>query len=370
MTNRMRIEDGHAALPAALLAWYDVHARVLPWRMGPAERATGRRPEAYHVWLSEVMLQQTTVTAVKPYFAKFLARWPRLQDLAAADREEVLAAWAGLGYYSRARNLYACAQVVHGEHASQFPDNQATLKKLPGIGDYTSASIAAIAFGEAVPVVDGNVERVISRVFTIDTPLPKARKEIRAALGPLVPAERPGEFAEAMMDLGATICTPRKPVCALCPLDQLCLARKEDPEIYPVKPAKKRTPTRYGAAFLCQDEQGQVFLQKRPETGLLGGMTEIPTTDWQETKEKPVEENWHRHAPFPEDGLSWRYCGEIVHVFTHFRLELAIFRADIRRASGMSARGGNQGWWCREKDLDDQALPNVMQKAIACALKT
>jgi A/G-specific adenine glycosylase len=251
-----------------LLHWYDRHHRVLPWRIGPAEQASGVKPDPYRVWLSEIMLQQTTVEAVKSYFTKFVERWPSVQAMAKASEDDILRAWAGLGYYSRARNLKKCADAVASQHNGRFPDNAIALKELPGIGDYTSAAIAAIAFGEAAAVVDGNVERVISRLYTIDTPLPAAKTEIRALMGQLTPSDRPGDFAQAMMDLGATICTPRRPACAICPLNDDCSALKlRDPEEFPVKAPKAEKPVRIGAAFVAIAGDGSILLRKRKGEG-------------------------------------------------------------------------------------------------------
>jgi A/G-specific adenine glycosylase len=270
--------DGRAE---RLLAWYDRHARVLPWRISPADKAKGERPDPYRVWLSEIMLQQTTVEAVKPYFRDFLDRWPDVAALAAAESDDVMKAWAGLGYYSRARNLKKCADAIVVGHGSRFPDNFTGLIALPGIGRYTAAAIAAIAFDRPEPVVDGNVERVTSRLFAISTPLPQAKTGITEAVRAMLPVDRPGDFAQAMMDLGATICTPRRPACLPCPLNADCAALKNgDPELYPVKPAKAERPARKGAAFVAVRNDGAVLLRKRPESGLLGGMAEVPTTAW------------------------------------------------------------------------------------------
>ncbi|HSG94758.1 MAG TPA: A/G-specific adenine glycosylase, partial [Afifellaceae bacterium] len=267
---------GKPVVSAPVLAWSDRHARVLPWRIGPAARRHGARPDPYRVWLSEIMLQQTTVKAVLPYYQAFTSRWPDVAALAGAQDDAVMAAWAGLGYYSRARNLIACARQIRDHHHGRFPDKAADLAKLPGIGAYTSAAIAAIAFDEPIAVVDGNVERVIARTFAIKTPLPAAKAEIRARLAPMVPTERTGEFAEAMMDVGATLCTPRQPACSLCPLAEGCRAfRSGRQSDFPVRPAKKPRPTRHGEAYVAIREDGAVLLRKRPPKGLLGGMAEV-----------------------------------------------------------------------------------------------
>ena len=247
-----------------LLAWYDSHHRELPWRVSPKAAINGVRAEPYHIWLSEIMLQQTTVQAVKPYFAKFLNLWPIVTDLAQAPVEDVMAAWAGLGYYARARNLKKCAEAVARDYGGVFPDTEAGLRALPGIGDYTSAAVAAIAFNRQAAVMDGNVERVISRLYAIDAPLPGSKPAMKRKVVELTPADRPGDFAQAMMDLGATICTPKRPACALCPIREHCLAFAEhDPERFPVKAAKKEKPVRFGAAFVAVNNEGEVLLRRR-----------------------------------------------------------------------------------------------------------
>lgn len=340
-----------------LLAWYDRHHRELPWRVTPREREAGRHAEPYHVWLSEVMLQQTTVQAVKPYFRKFLDRWPTVSDLAAAPVDDVMAAWAGLGYYARARNLKKCAEAVAADHAGIFPDTEDGLRSLPGIGDYTAAAVAAIAFDRPAAVMDGNVERVISRLFAIDAPLPGSKPLMKAKVRDLTPAERPGDFAQAMMDLGATICTPKRPACALCPFRDDCLALATDePERFPVKAAKKEKPVRQGAAFVAVTADGAVLLRRRPASGLLGGMTEVPTTDWTSRVDGGTTPD---HAPLPAD---WQACGVVTHVFTHFELRLTVFRTQIETPAQAD------GWWERVERLEAQALPTVMKKVIAQAL--
>lgn len=340
----------------ALLAWYDRHARRLPWRVPPAERAVGVVPDPYRVWLSEVMLQQTTVAAVKSYFEAFTARWPTVGDLAAAPREEVMKAWAGLGYYARARNLHACAIAVANDHGGRFPETSAGLRALPGIGDYTAAAIAAIAFDEPAPVVDGNVERVVARLFAIATPLPEAKKAIRARQAELTPATRAGDYAQAMMDLGAGICTPKRPACALCPVNDVCAAHAEGAEErYPVKAAKSVRPTRHGDAFVAVRPDGAVLLRTRADDGLLGGMSEVPGSDWSVTpppSTPPLAADWQRIP------------GAVVHVFTHFRLELNVYCA--RLATLEDAPAGC--WWSPPDALPGEALPSVMRKAIEAAL--
>ncbi|MCC2608836.1 A/G-specific adenine glycosylase [Neorhizobium petrolearium] len=340
-----------------LLSWYDRHHRELPWRVNPAAAKAGKRADPYHVWLSEVMLQQTTVQAVKPYFAKFLALWPKVTDLAAAPVEDVMAAWAGLGYYARARNLKKCAETVALEHGGVFPDTEEGLRALPGIGDYTSAAIAAIAFNRQSAVMDGNVERVISRLHAIDAPLPGSKPLMKARVAELTPSDRPGDFAQAMMDLGATICTPKRPTCALCPFRDDCLAFAEhDPESFPVKAAKKEKPVRFGAAFVAVTPGGEALLKRRIESGLLGGMTEVPTTAWTSRVDGGTTAD---HAPFP---AGWEACGTVVHVFTHFELRLSVFRALTEKVAV------DDGWWEPVTNLEAQALPTVMKKAIAQAI--
>ena len=335
-------------LPRKLLQWYDAHARELPWRSKPGVRA-----DPYHVWLSEIMLQQTTVAAVKAYFEKFLVLWPRVEDLAAASLDDVLRAWAGLGYYARARNLHACATQVAG----RFPDTIEGLRALPGIGPYTAGAIAAIAYDQPHAAVDGNVERVISRLHAIEAPLPESKPLIRELAQALVPLKRAGDFAQGMMDLGATICTPRSPACGYCPWTDHCAARKRGlAEILPRKAAKKPVPTRYGTAFWMTREDGAVLLRRRPEKGLLGGMMEVPSTVWSETKAKKFE------APLDADWEKLR--GKVEHTFTHFHLELEVLRgAGVRNGEVMDGCR-----WVAVADLAGEALPTLMRKVVALAL--
>jgi len=336
-----------------LLAWYDRHARALPWRVSPSERSHGVVADPYRVWLSEIMLQQTTVQAVKPYFADFAKRWPEVADLAAADTEDVMKAWAGLGYYSRARNLKRCAEMVVEDHGGRFPDSEEGLRALPGIGPYTAAAIAAIAFDRPAAVVDGNIERVFTRLYEIETPLPSAKPEIRDLVGAATPTERPGDFAQALMDLGATICTPKRPACALCPIIEICQAQRSGrQEQFPVKPAKKEKPVRLGAAFVAEREDGAVLLVKRPDKGLLGGMTGVPTTNW---TVRADGETGTGAAPFAAD---WRSKGVISHVFTHFELRLEVFHAVVTPIPE------HEGWWSDSDSLPGEALPTVMKKAL------
>jgi len=340
-----------AGAAKALLPWYDAHARVLPWRA-----AAGVRPDPYHVWLSEVMLQQTTVAAVDAYFRKFLARWPSVAALAAAPVDEVLAAWAGLGYYARARNLHKCAK--HVAELGGFPTEQQALKALPGIGDYTAAAIAAIAFDRPAVVVDGNIERVISRLFRITEPLPGAKKRIKAHAAALTPEHRPGDYAQAMMDLGATICTPTRPRCLICPLRAQCAAHAAgDMERYPIKPPKKPKPVRRTLAFWLEAE-GAVLLRRRPDKGLLGGMLEVPSTPWTEQPFDPAADH-SAHAPV---AVAFQPIGDPVrHTFTHFHLDLWVATARLRTKPPVDGR------WVALCDLHHVALPTVMKKVAKLA---
>lgn len=323
-------------LRKTLLSWYDRAGRELPWRL------KGKKPDAYRVWLSEIMLQQTTVAAVGPYFAKFLARWPDAKALAAAPRDDVLEAWAGLGYYARARNLYAAAQKLAAEGA---PQTEAGWRALPGVGAYTAAAIAAIAFDQPTNVVDGNVERVMARLYAVETPLPAAKAELRERAGALVTADRPGDWAQALMDLGATICSPKSPKCGACPWRGACAAFASGaPETYPRRAAKAERPERHGVAFRIMRD-GKYWLVRRPDKGLLGGMAGLPTTEWR-------AEKWSRaealaHAPLK---AKWRRAGEVRHVFTHFALTLEIYATNANPTDG--------GWW----DSAD-GLPTVFKKA-------
>ena len=308
------------ALQRSLLDWYDRHRRAMPWRAPP-----GTVADPYHVWLSEIMLQQTTVVTVGPYFLDFVTRWPTVGDLATASLDDVLHAWQGLGYYARARNLHKCAVVVARELDGRFPATEAELRELPGIGPYTAAAIAAIAFGRPATVVDGNVERVIARLRGVETPLPAAKPELTRLAGELTPGERPGDYAQAVMDLGATVCTPRNPACGRCPWEGACVAAASgDTERLPRKLPKKERPTRRGVAFWAVRGDGSVLLRRRPETGLLGGMMEVPSTDWREARW--TAESAIAHAPVAAE---WRsLAGMVRHTFTHFHLELTVMSAD------------------------------------------
>ena len=348
----------------ALLAWYDKHARKLPWRA-----ARGAACDPYAVWLSEIMLQQTTVTAVKPYYEKFLTRWPRVELLAAAPVDAVMQAWAGLGYYSRARNLHACAVVVRRDHGGVFPDSEQGLRALPGIGPYTAAAIAAIAFGRRVMPVDGNIERVVSRLFAVEQPLPQAKPLIQQLAATLLAdisagdgKSRAGDSAQALMDLGSSICAPKKPACALCPLNPDCAARaRGDSETFPRKAAKKTGALRRGAAFVVT-RGDQLLLRTRPEKGLLGGMTEVPGSDWLAAQDDRAA---LEQAPALKGIARWhRRAGVVTHVFTHFPLQLVVYTADV--AARTRAPPGMR--WVPVATLKDEALPNVMRKAIAHGL--
>jgi A/G-specific adenine glycosylase len=335
---------------AALLAWYDRHRRDLPWRTPP-----GMRPDPYRVWLSEIMLQQTTVPTVRPYFDRFVARWPDISALAAASLDEVLQLWQGLGYYARARNLHACARTVVARHGGIFPDETEALRALPGIGGYTAAAIAAIAFDRREAAIDGNVERVIARLHAVREQLPAAKRHLGALAAALVPEERAGDFAQALMDLGATICTPRRPRCVLCPWRSCCAAAASgSAEDLPARAEKPARPLRHGVAFWLTRADGAVLLRRRPEKGLLGGMIEIPSTPWRAApwtladavRIAPVAAAW---SPLP---------GTVRHGFTHFLLELAV----------VAGAGIADGIWSPVDRLGDHALPTLMKKVARHAI--
>ncbi|MFV0298523.1 MAG: A/G-specific adenine glycosylase [Hyphomicrobiaceae bacterium] len=344
-----------------LLEWYDEERRDLPWRYADGETA-----DPYRVWLSEVMLQQTTVKAVIPFFHRFLERWPDVFALAAAPLDDVLAAWAGLGYYSRARNLHACARVVAKDFGGEFPSDEDRLRKLPGIGPYTAAAISAIAFGAKSTPVDGNVERVVARLFAIDEPLPGVKSKLRELAGRLTPDKRAGDFAQAMMDLGARICTPKRPSCLMCPLKGGCIAGVAgNAQTLPRRAVKAERPVRYGVAFVALREDGHLLLRRRPEAGLLGGMLEVPSTAWGDTW--PAADDAMRSAPLR--GEWWPVAGHISHTFTHFRLELMVSRAvvPVNRQLDLWADPDRCRWVAR-RDLGKSALPSVMRKVIAHAI--
>ena len=347
-----------ADLPAfrsALLGWYDANARPLPWRVGPTDHAAGEQADPYRVWLSEVMLQQTTTSHAAPYFRAFTARWPTVQDLAAAGDGEVMAAWAGLGYYARARNLLACARSVASEHGGVFPDTEAALRALPGLGAYTAAAVAAIAFDRPAVVVDGNVERVVARLFAVQQPLPAARAELRRRAGLIASAERPGDWAQATMDLGAVVCRPRQPLCAACPVAAWCEGREAGaPEQLPRKAAKVERPRRYGVAYVAV-RGGCVALVRRPAKGLLGGMLALPTSAWRAAPFTEAEALAEAPAP-----ATWRALGEVEHVFTHFTLTLTVLRAQVQDVAAAAD-------WAPQ-DGAGEALPTVFRKALEAGL--
>lgn len=339
------------AIRSSLLAWYDRQARDLAWRVGPAKRRAGVRSDPYRVWLSEVMLQQTTVPHATPYFLSFTDRWPTVSDLAAVEDGELMAAWVGLGYYARARNLLACARAVAGEHGGVFPDTEAGLRALPGVGAYTAAAVAAIAFNRAANVVDGNVERVMARLFAVETPLPDAKPELKALAGDLVTDERPGDWAQALMDLGATVCKPKAPLCDRCPISAWCAAFESGaPETWPRKTKKADRPRRHGVAYVLT-RGDTVALVRRPPRGLLGGMLGLPTSEWRAVPYTDAEAI--AAAPVV---AGWRDLGAVEHVFTHFSLTLRVFVAEGDGDFVWTPRGGLS------------ALPSVFLKA-ACAVE-
>jgi A/G-specific adenine glycosylase len=341
-------------LPDRLLAWYDRHRRRLPWRAPP-----GGHADPYAVWLSEIMLQQTTVAAVDGYFRRFLERWPTVHDLAAAPLDDVLHAWQGLGYYARARNLHKCAGLIVRDHDGRFPDSESQLRALPGIGAYTAAAIAAIAFGRRAVVVDGNVERVIARLHCLQAPLPDCKPQIRALAGTLTPDRRPGDYAQAAMDLGATVCTVASPKCMLCPWSGDCAGKAVAREL-PRRRPKKAKPLRRGVAFWLVRRDGAVLLRRRPPEGLLGGMMEVPSTDW---RAGAATDPAAAIAESPLPPRDWRVMGGIVrHGFTHFDLELTVLAA---RVKGRAPKGCV---WCLPDAFGDHALPTVMKKIVRHAL--
>ena len=351
----MKSSQEITAMRAALLHWYQSNGRNLPWRIRPEDRAQGVKADPYKIWLSEIMCQQTTTTSASAYWHKFLKLWPKVEDLAAAQRDDVLAAWAGLGYYARARNLHKCAQIVCRDYAGAFPRSEAELLKLPGIGPYSAAAIASICYNEATNVVDGNVERVISRIFCVETPLPKAKAEIRALAASLADPIYPGDYAQGLMDLGAHICKPKNPQCAVCPWQSQCAGfGAQNMQEYPKRQPKTPRPVRYGAVFFIEDH-GKIWLRQRPDKGLLGGMLELPGTQWVDAplahediiSQAPVASNWQSIEP------------KVKHVFTHFTLYLSVFRGVApRRYFDI----------CADLDaLDDYALPSLMRKAIEVA---
>lgn len=345
-------------LAQTMLEWYDRHHRTLPWRSEP-----GDTPDPYHVWLSEIMLQQTTVQTVGPYFAAFLKRWPTVTDLANAELDDVLHAWQGLGYYARARNLHKCAKVVASEYDGIFPDTEEGLLKLPGIGPYTACAVAAIAFNRHASPVDGNIERVISRLFALETPLPDVKPEIKEKSAALTPSDRPGDYAQALMDLGATVCTPRNPACGICPWQADCEGRKSGiaPEL-PKKRKKEPKPTRVGYAFwIRRADDGRILVRRRPEKGLLGGLYEVPGSDWRAIEapddvmlsEAPVSAKWSK------------LDGTVGHTFTHFHLNVSVLATTLPSNEADKLDGS----WTTIDGLSNFALPTIMKKIVRHALK-
>ncbi|MEQ3708915.1 MAG: A/G-specific adenine glycosylase [Tateyamaria sp.] len=338
-----------------LLGWYDVHARAMPWRVPPADKKAGVRPDPYAVWMSEIMLQQTTVAAVSAYFHRFMARWPTVGDLAAAQDADVMGEWAGLGYYARARNLLKCARAVVAEHDRQFPADHAALLKLPGIGPYTAAAISSIAFDLRHTVVDGNVERVMARMFDEHTPLPAAKPILTTHAERLTPAERPGDYAQAVMDLGATICSPKSPACGICPWRDPCAARAAGTAAdLPKKTPKKAKPVRHGTVYLARRSDGAWLLETRPESGLLGGMLGWPGSDW-------VDASLPRPANAPLSADWAKVDGEVRHTFTHFHLILDVMVATVE--------DDTQGAFLPRDKFRPSELPTVMRKAYDLAQK-
>jgi len=346
------VKAGRRSTARRLLSWYDRNRRHLPWRALP-----GERPDPYRVWLSEIMLQQTTVAAVAPYFREFLARWPSIADLAAADLDDLLHAWQGLGYYARARNLHRAARTMVAEHGGRLPETETELRHLPGIGAYTAAAIAAIAFGRKTTPVDGNIERVVARLFAIRNPLPRAKPELNRLAEGLTPSRRAGDFAQAMMDLGATVCIAGRPKCGLCPLADECAARSKGiAEELPARAPKRLRPLKHGVVFWIERADGAVLLRRRPEKGLLGGMMEFPSTPWREAPWSEAEAK--REAPAQ---ARWQSLpGMVRHGFTHFELELKLLRGKARISGG--------GRWCEVDRLSELALPSLMKKVARHAL--
>ena len=348
------MRDRRQHLAPELLGWYDNHARAMPWRVSPSDRLVGVVPDPYQVWMSEIMLQQTTVVTVRNYFLKFIARWPTVFDLAAAKDEDVMAAWAGLGYYARARNLLKCARVVADELGGKFPVDEPDLQKLPGIGPYTSAAIASIAFDRSATVLDGNVERVMARMFSVLEPLPASKEQLRGLAKSMLPKSRFGDYSQAVMDLGATVCTPRNPSCGVCPWTKDCVGRKQGiADTLPNKTPKAKKPTRLGICFIAQGKNKDVLLERRPDKGLLGGMLGWLGSEWAEDEPEfapPFDANWEKLS------------SEVRHTFTHFHLRLQVYVC-----APLDKLPQNIGVVIA--DFDDADLPTVMRKAWQLAHK-
>ncbi|MFY0595341.1 MAG: A/G-specific adenine glycosylase [Cognatishimia sp.] len=341
---------------ADLLEWYDHNARKMPWRISPADRKAGVMPDPYRIWLSEIMLQQTTVAAVKDYFLRFTKRWPTVQDLAAAKDADVMGEWAGLGYYARARNLLKCARVVSIDLGGVFPDQYDALIKLPGIGPYTAGAVSAIAYDRASTVVDGNVERVMARLYDVHTPLPASKPELTDYAAALTPQQRPGDYAQAVMDLGATICSPKNPACGICPWRAPCKSRRAGTAAeLPKKTPKKPKPTRFGTVYLARRVDGAILLERRPDKGLLGGMLGWPGSDWQEGEApdhaQPIRAEWKTLNT------------EARHTFTHFHLRLI-----VKTALVPMDRAPKQGEFMPQAEFKPSELPTVMRKAFDLTL--
>ncbi len=361
MNVRTETSRSHFNLPRRLLNWYDREGRDLPWRL-----KGGGQPDPYHVWLSEIMLQQTTVATVAPYFKEFLRRWPTVHELRDASLDDVLHAWQGLGYYARARNLHKCAIEVSERMSGKFPSSVAALRELPGIGPYTASAIAAIAFEKPETVVDGNVERVMSRLYAIEEALPKSKPQLRRHALKLTPRTRSGDYAQALMDLGATICTPRNPDCERCPWSGACLAlASANPETYPRRARKAERPTRYGTVFWVEDREGHVLIRRRPEKGLLGGMMEVPSSPWDPDPKAVSYGDGQR--PVAISKKQWeKIRGVVTHTFTHFHLILDVERTVL--ASDRSV-ADTAGQWCSPNEFHRHAFPTVMKKVIRHVLE-
>lgn len=332
------------SISADLLKWYDQHHRKLPWRANP-----GEKPTPYHVWISEIMLQQTTVPTVIDYFNRFIQKWPSIKHLATASLDDVLHAWQGLGYYSRARNLHKCAQVIASDYGGEIPKEEKELIKLPGIGPYTAAAISAIAYDIPAPVVDGNIERILSRLYTLDTPPKQVKNKLTAYMNTLVPKKRPGDFVQSLMDLGSSVCTPNNPICVTCPIQPYCQAHsKNTVNKYPVKPEKKEKPTKHAYVFLLFNNENKVLLEKRPTKGLLGGMIGFPTSKWSTTEPciKDLKSSTGKNLVITQN--------KIKHTFTHFHLFLTIVTGETKKHPS--------GFYAHPNEYVEFAIPTLMKK--------